>query len=157
MQKVLWFVLAFLFAGFIVIQFIQPPKNTSKNFSDHFLEKESVPPSISKLLKQSCLDCHSYNTKYNWYHKVSPVSWLVNKHVEQGKEKMNLSDWGTIDVFDKIKILEEICRETERKTMPLKSYKLIHPDAKLSKKQITELCDFTTQLSEKLLSGILEI
>ena len=124
--------------------------------SVNIFETEKVPDNIKNILTPSCLDCHSNNTNYKWYHKPAPVSWMVNQHIVKGKDELNFSDWGQFDIFDKIGTLEEICTESERKTMPLKSYTAIHRSAKLSDEQIAELCDWTEKLGEELLSSINE-
>ncbi len=156
MRKISRFILVNVVLAFIVIQFFQPLKNKSKDTSGHIFQHAQVPESIKNTLTEACLDCHSNNTRYSWYHNIAPVSWMVNKHIIEGKEHLNFSNWDKRDVFDKITVLEEICQETERHTMPLKSYRIIHPKAKLNDEQIAELCAFTTRLSEELLASAIE-
>lgn len=139
---------------FVALQFFQPEKNKSEITSDHFFKQENVPAHIQVLLSEACLDCHSNNTRYTWYHFV-PVAWMVEKHVIEGKDELNFSEWGKMDMYDKITLLEEASQEIKRESMPLKSYKIVHPKAKLSEDQITELCDWTTKLSEELLAQLM--
>ena len=141
-----------LLLGFVILQFFQPAKNKSDLRQNHIFEQEQVPTQIQNLMTEACLDCHSNNTRYLWYHNISPVSWMIKKHVDEGKDELNLSNWAVMDVFEKITKLEEMCQETERKTMPLKSYRLIHPKAKFSEEEIAALCTWTTKLSEELLA-----
>jgi len=141
-----------LIVGFVVIQFFQPEKNKSEDQSNHFFKKENVPPQIESLITNACLDCHSNQTRYVWYHKIAPVSWLVSKDIKAGKEELNFSEWGTTSVFEKITLLEEICQETERKAMPIKLYRVMHKKARLNEEQISELCAFSNRLSEELLA-----
>lgn len=155
MRKTFLFLGLTLVLGFIVLQFFQPEKNESEITSNHIFKQEQVPENIQALFTEACLDCHSNNTRYTWYHFV-PVAWMVNEHVIDGKKELNFSEWGDMDVFDKITILEEVCQETERKTMPLKSYKIIHPKAKLTEEQTSDLCEWTTKLSEELLAKAIE-
>jgi hypothetical protein len=152
MQKTLRYLVIIILLVFIGIQFFQPAKNQSEMSEKHLLRQEQVPENMQNLLKNACLDCHSNNTDYKWFHQIAPVSWMVNQHIIDGKDDLNLSEWGDMDVFDKIKNLEQICRETERHRMPLKSYSAIHKKAKLSEDQIAELCEWTTKLSEELLA-----
>jgi hypothetical protein len=74
-----------------------------------------------------------------WYDRISPVSWMISKHVIDGKKELNFSEWGTFDDYDKIGALEDIRQEVERATMPLKSYLLMHPEAKMSEEQKNNL------------------
>jgi hypothetical protein len=154
MRKLLRILLIILFAAFIAIQFFQPEKNSAEISANHILEKEKVPENIKAIFQNACLDCHSNQTKYLWYHKIAPVSWIVNKHVVDGKDELNLSDWGEMDIYDKIGTLEEICQEVEREKMPIKSYIIMHKKAKLTDEQVAELCAWTESLSLELLSAV---
>lgn len=151
MRKIVLLLGIILVLSFIVLQFFQPEKNVEESTDNHIFNQVQVPDPIKTTLAEACLDCHSNNTRYTWYHFM-PVSLMVNKHVIEGKDELNFSEWGKMDVFDKITILEEMCQETERGSMPLKSYKIIHPKAKLKEKEIAELCDWTTKLAEELLA-----
>ena len=153
MRKLIKVVVIFLFVVFVILQFFQPEKNISTDISNHIFEKEQIPENIKTMIKNACLDCHSNQTKYLWYHNISPVSLMVNKHVVDGKNELNLSDWGENDIYDKIGILEDICKEVERNKMPLKEYTLMHKDAKLSDEQIAELCVWTEKLGLELLAS----
>lgn len=154
MRKFLRIVIVFLLIVFVAAQFFQPEKNSAEISSDHILKKEQVPENIQAIFQNACLDCHSNQTNYLWYHKIAPVSWMVNKHVLEGKDELNLSDWGTMDIYDKIGILEKICQEVERKKMPLKSYTSMHKKAKLTDKQVAELCEWTEKLGLEMLAKI---
>lgn len=151
MRKIVLLLGIIIVLGIIVIQFFQPQKNQSEIEVIHIFKQEQVPENIKTILSGACLDCHSNNTNYTWYHFM-PIGLMVNKHIIEGKNELNFSDWGNMDIFEKITILEEICQETERRTMPLKSYKIIHPEAKLKDKEIAELCEWTTKLAEELLA-----
>lgn len=156
MKKVLLFVLGVVIILFIIIQFFQPQKNIGEINSNHIFNQEQLPENIKSILTSACIDCHSNQTNYLWYHHIAPVSWMVDKHVKNGKNELNFSEWGKMDVFDKIKILEEICRETERKTMPLKPYPLMHKKARLTSEQIIEICNWSETLGEEILKKAIQ-
>jgi uncharacterized membrane protein len=121
--------------AFIVIQFFQPEKNISEISQNHIFKQEQFPENVQQTLKNACMDCHSNNTNYPWYNKIAPVSWMLNKHVTEGKDELNFSEWGEMDAYDKIGVLEDMRQEVERKTMPLKAYVAIHKEAKLTDEQ----------------------
>ncbi|MDO8951467.1 MAG: heme-binding domain-containing protein [Draconibacterium sp.] len=120
---------------FIVIQFFQPEKNISEITQNHIFKQEQLPENVHQTLKNACMDCHSNNTNYPWYNKIAPVSWMLDKHVTEGKDELNFSEWGEMDAYDKIGALEDIRQEVERKTMPLKEYAALHKEAKLTDEQ----------------------
>jgi cytochrome c553 len=153
MRKIITILLVLLVAGFVIIQFFQPEKNSVAETSDHIFQKENIPDEIKTILKNACLDCHSNQTRYLWYHNIAPVSWLVDKDVKHGKEELNFSQWGQSDDFDKIGYLEEICKEVEQGKMPLKPYVAMHKKAKLTEEQVAKLCAWTEKLAEELVAA----
>jgi len=139
--------------GFIVIQFFQPKKNIETPSVNLIFNHETMPAGVQKTISNACLDCHSNNTKYLWYHKISPVSWMIHDHIVKGKKELNFSDWGKLDEYDKIIALEGIKKEVERKTMPIKPYILIHPEAKLTEEQRAEFLVWIEKRVEELVKA----
>jgi Haem-binding domain len=45
-----------------------------------------------ELARTACYDCHSNQTRWPPQSYVAPFSWLITRDVEQGREKLNLSD-----------------------------------------------------------------
>jgi hypothetical protein len=141
---------------FIVIQFFQPEKNISQDVKNHIFTQEQLPENVKEILKTSCIDCHSNNTNYLWYHNIAPVSWLVNKDVIKGKKELNFSEWGEMDDYDKIGAVEDIRQELEQKTMPIKPYIMMHWDAKLTDEEVAVLTAWIDKKGEELLKSSTE-
>lgn len=91
-----------------------------------------APVAVKAQLRTSCYDCHSNETKWPWYSKVAPFSWLVVHDVNEGRSELNFSDWGTYNTFKKRYLLKEIKETVEEGTMPVNLYTYAHPKAKLS-------------------------
>ena len=111
----------------VVIQFV-PVARTNPPVEANF----DGPAEVAEVLKSSCYDCHSNETRWPWYSRVAPASWLVAHDVEEARERMNFSLWGTYDPRRQEKLAEEIWEEVEEGEMPLRKYLLAHPDARLS-------------------------
>jgi hypothetical protein len=141
---------------FVVIQFFQPEKNISTDVKNHIFTQEQLPENVKEIIKTSCVDCHSNNTNYLWYHKIAPVSWLVNKDVVAGKKELNFSEWGEMDDYDKIGAIEDIRQEIEQKTMPIKPYIIMHPKAKLTDEEVAALSAWIDKKGEELLKSSVE-
>ncbi len=139
--------------GLVIIQFFQPEKNTATESPNHLFNQEQVPEDVAAMLKSACLDCHSNQTNYQWYHQVAPVSWFINNHIVEGKEELNLSNWGQMEILDKIAALEDMGKEIRNGKMPITSYKLMHPKAILSEQESQRLIEWTSSYSEQLLTG----
>jgi hypothetical protein len=132
MRIFLKFVLLTLVIAFIALQFFRPVKNLNTVSQNNIFNHEQIPDNVQQIFKNACFDCHSDNTNYLWYHEISPFSWLVNKHIVEGKKELNFSEWGEFDTYDKIGALEDIRQELEQKTMPIKQYVVMHREARLS-------------------------
>jgi hypothetical protein len=142
-----------LFIGFlIVIQFFRPEKNQDRTEQKYDLQQvSSVPDSLASILVSSCYDCHSNYTEYPWYSRISPVSWYLDKHIREGKEDLNLSEYGLLDKAGKIGVLSDMYDVLEAGSMPLQSYLLIHRDASLSQDEIDGLLDWADRESLRLM------
>ncbi len=136
---------------FIAIQFFQPQKNIALISDSNILEQEQVPEDIAQKLKVSCFDCHSNNTKYPWYNRVAPVSWIMDNHIKDGKAELNFSKWGELSKRKKISILGSMAEEVQLHDMPLKSYLWMHEEAKFTNEEIEQLVTWTEELSDKIL------
>ena len=125
MKKKLFYILLFI----ILIQFIPFGK-------DHSVYKTVAEPKwdgaqTRKLFFKACRDCHSFETKWPWYSNIAPISWLISNHVEEGREHLNVSNWG----HQKKNKGKEAAEEIEQGDMPLAPYILLHSEAKLSESE----------------------
>lgn len=91
-------------------------------------------PRTRELFFRSCFDCHSNQTRWPWYARVAPVSWLVIKDVEQGRAHLNVSEWNR-----RQKDAHEAADEVRMDEMPLPIYLSAHPAARLSAAEKSEL------------------
>ncbi len=96
-------------------------------------------PDTKTIAEKACYDCHSNKTNWPWYSYVAPVSWVVAKHVKDGRDEVNFSIWNEYSEKRKSKKLEELVEEMEEGKMPLSPYTITHPEAKLSEEEINKL------------------
>jgi hypothetical protein len=86
------------------------------------------------MLKTSCYDCHSYQTKMPWYGHISPISLEVKSHIKNGRAAVNFQEWGTYDEEKKQKVYKGIVK-TINFRMPMPMYLKMHEEAKLTRAQ----------------------
>ena len=79
------------------------------------------------IAQRACFDCHSNETLWPWYTNIAPASWLVQRDVEEGRSKLNFSEWGRGE--QETGEIGEIIQSGE---MPPIQYTLIHGNARLS-------------------------
>lgn len=120
------FILLFTLIAIIGIQFINVEKTNPPVTADL-----NAPPEVKTILQQSCYDCHSNETKWPWYSKIAPISWLISNHVIEGREHLNFSDWEKLYPSKQRKLKDEIWEEIEKDQMPMGNYTMLHPSAKL--------------------------
>lgn len=86
------------------------------------------------LARAACYDCHSNEVDWPVYSYVAPMSWLVRRDVEQGRDELNFSEWdrhsGEAD---------DAAEAVEDGSMPPRRYTLLHPSARLSSEEAAEL------------------
>lgn len=115
------------FVVFLLLQLKQP------NRSNPPVQSAINPPAeIATILKRSCFSCHSHETDWPWYAYVAPVSWWVVDHVHHGRGDLNFSQWPVLDFEELEHSFRDIDEQIAKGEMPLKSYLILHPSARLS-------------------------
>jgi hypothetical protein len=122
----------------IAIQFVRPAHNKSDQVLATDISKMvTIADSVQTVLKNACYDCHSNNTNYPWYSNIQPMGWLMAKHIIQGKEALNFSDFGSYSPRRQLSKLNGIANSIKDDSMPLSSYKMMHKNAQLSTNEKT--------------------
>ena len=146
--KIIVFIILIIMVG---IQFIPTIINKqSINYSKDFVTIYQVPKEISALLKTSCYDCHSNNTVYPWYSKFQPMNMFMSQHIEEGKDKLNLSEFGEYSDRRKKSKLKSMISQIKDDEMPLSSYTLLHWDASLSENDKKDILIYLDKLLSKI-------
>ena len=136
---------------FIVIQFIQPARNKNGQVIATDISKiYSLPQSVQATLKTACYDCHSNNTNYPWYTNIQPVGWMMARHIKEGKEELNLSEFGSYSERRQLSKLRSIENSIKDGSMPISSYTIIHKNARLTKEEKAQLIDWAKIIRDSL-------
>lgn len=135
-RKLVLIILAVLAAGFLFLQLVpygrahaNPPVVAEPNWDS---------PQTRELAQRACFDCHSNETVWPWYSNVAPVSWLVQRDVDEGRESLNFSEWGSSGEGEEAEELYEVILEGE---MPMSNYLVTHPEARLTDGEKAALAD----------------
>jgi hypothetical protein len=84
-------------------------------------------PQTRQLAVRACFDCHSNETVWPWYSNIAPVSWLVQNDVNEGRGRLNFSEWGRGETE-----IDEVGEVVRRGEMPPSYFVILHPDARLT-------------------------
>jgi mono/diheme cytochrome c family protein len=122
-----------LVIGFVLLQLI-PAQSISSQFA------RTNPAAVSEIawnsaeteqvVRTACYDCHSNETVWPWYAQIAPVSWLVAKDTNEGREALNFSEQTAAEINP-----DELIEEVEGGAMPPRSYLILHPAANLTDAQ----------------------
>ncbi len=104
-------------------------------------------PQTRALAVRACFDCHSNQTDWRWYTNIAPVSWLIQRDVDEGRRRLNFQDWNARrggGEGEGGRGGNEMARTVERGSMPPWYYLPIHPEAVLSATEKQQLIDGLT-------------
>lgn len=134
----------------VVIQFVRIDKtNPPVDVELDFIHVTNAPEGVAEILKSTCYDCHSNETKYPWYSNVAPVSWWLKDHVNEGRDELNFSSWDTYENKRKKHKMDEAIEMVEEGEMPLASYTITHGEAKLTEEQKQKIMDWFKYVKDR--------
>jgi len=147
-KRLTWLIIILLI---VIIQFIpnRKPEVILSNEND-LIYNNKLPESVENILRTSCYDCHSNESKYPWYSYIAPVSWLVVRDIKVGREELNFSEWESQSKMDKAKNIDKIIDEVSEGNMPMPIYTLMHSEAKLSEDARQQFADWADNYAESL-------
>ncbi|MDR3273446.1 MAG: heme-binding domain-containing protein [Flavobacteriaceae bacterium] len=144
MKKTLLVILVVL----IGIQFIRIDKtNPSINPKEDYVNIAHAPENVQTILKRSCYDCHSNEVVYPWYTNISPISWYIKDHINEGREHVNFSEFGKYNMLQIQYANTALYKAVKGVGMPLDSYTLVHKNAVLSSQDRKILLDWFKQFA----------
>jgi len=142
MKKIVYWVVGIA----IVIQVIRPDFKNPKIDEAVALNTD---PKVMSLLKTSCYDCHSSETKYPWYHNIAPMSWVMSTNINGGRSALDFSNWANIDPKVKFERLTRAKQLVSNEMMPKSEYLMLHKKAVLSDEDKKTLEKFFDSQIEK--------
>jgi hypothetical protein len=121
-----------------------PPPNPLLPAEVSISSRIEVAPDAQAILKRSCYDCHSNETRWPVYSRAWPASALMYSDVQRARATMNFSDWPSLDDPRQARqaagLLMASCAAMETGLMPRKQYLLMHPAAKISPQDAKVFC-----------------
>ncbi len=79
------------------------------------------------LVTRACYDCHSNQTTWPWYSNIAPLSWLIQRDVEEGRSRLNFTEGNQPGREG-----DNVARQVQQGRMPQWYYVLLHPTANLT-------------------------
>ena len=123
--------------AFGAIQFIRPAIANPPVTAD-----AAAPREVKQILKTSCYDCHSNETKLAWFDQIVPGYWIVARDVRRGRRRLNFSELGLLPAAQQKGVLWEAVNQIRLGAMPLRDYALLHRDAVVTPAELTVLKEY---------------
>ncbi len=136
MAKKVWWVIGSIVLGVIVIFGLIQLIPYGKSHTNPPVVKEPNwdSPQTRALAVRACFDCHSNETVWRWYSNIAPASWLIQRDVDEGRRRLNFSDWGA-----QRRERRELGESVLEGSMPPWYYLPIHPEAILTAQEKNQL------------------
>jgi hypothetical protein len=123
--------------GFGAIQFVRPsiahPPVTAEI---------QAPEPVKQILRASCYNCHSNETRLPWFDQIAPAYWLVASDVKTARAHLNFSEIGKLPPAAQKGMLYEAVNQIALGAMPLPRYVRVHPDTAITPAQLATLKDY---------------
>jgi len=125
---------AVLAVGLVAIQFVPAGRSNRLGAGD-----PEAPREVQWILRRACYDCHSTETRWPIWAYVAPVSWAVVDDVNRARRVLNFSDWAAFTPEQQKAMRQTIAWTTSEHRMPLWYYVTLHPDGRLSARDLRAL------------------
>jgi hypothetical protein len=123
--------------AFLALQFIRPELNNPPVTADL-----QVPAPVKQILKNSCYNCHSNETKLSWFDKPVPAYWIAVRDVQQARQHINFSEIGKLPTGQQRAALFEGIFQISSGAMPLPPYRRLHPGSAVTSEQLAIVKQF---------------
>lgn len=92
---------------------------------------------VKPIFQTSCMNCHSSNTNYPWYHVIPGVKQLIDYDVREAKVHLDMTnDFPFGGHGTPSEDLEAIKKAIDEKTMPPFRYRALHWSSALKPEEI---------------------
>ena len=125
MRRIIIIIAVVVVGGFLLIQLI--PYGHNHTNPPVVQEPQWDSPQTRDLAVRACFDCHSNQSVWPVYSNIAPISWLVQHDVEEGRQRLNFSEWNRPQ-----REARNAGREVQRGEMPDPKYLPLHPQARLT-------------------------
>ena len=96
------------------------------------LQGSQPPANVLASLQAKCADCHSQQTHYPLYAHIAPISWMMDRDINEGRSKFDMSAWPSMNAESRISVLTRLASVIHAGEMPPRKYVMLHPGARLS-------------------------
>jgi hypothetical protein len=140
--------------AFAAAQFgdVEDARNKAVPHERSFERVFNPPEAVMGVLRNSCFDCHSHQTRWPWYSRLPVIGAELERDVIQARLHMNFSDWERdADASEQADLIAGLCETVKMRLMPLPRYLLLHPFARVSDADARVVCEWSAKAEAALL------
>jgi hypothetical protein len=119
---------------FAVLQVVRPSIPVQPTIAE-----VQAPPEVRRILDANCYSCHSDQRRLSWFDQLVPGYWLVRHDILTARQHLNFSTLGSKPAAAQKATLYEAVNMIQLGAMPLPSFLLLHPEAKVSAADLATL------------------
>jgi hypothetical protein len=142
------FVVVFSAAQLVRPERANPPTDAQRTIQ----ARVGTTSELGAVLDRACRDCHSNRTVWPWYTGIAPVSWLMTHGVSEGRKAVNFSEWAAYRPDEQQALLAASCEDATKGKMP-GPWTLLHPEAKLSTRDVETICSAARRAESSVARG----
>jgi cbb3-type cytochrome oxidase cytochrome c subunit len=135
--RILTVLIAAVAGVFAVMQLIRPSLENPPVTAEI-----QAPEDVKAVLRGSCYNCHSNETKLAWFDEFAPPYWLVAHDVTEARRHLNFSEIAKLPAAQQRAFLFEAVNMIQLGAMPLPAYLKAHPGAAVTPEQLAVLRNY---------------
>ena len=111
-------------------------------------EDVDAPAEVKSILRSSCYDCHSNETRWPAYAYVAPVSWVIAFDVHEARDQLNFSQWDRYSENAREYVKHHAVNIVTAGEMPPRRYLILHSDAEVTPSELSILEEWASPKTE---------
>jgi len=143
--------IALFVVSLTALSFVHPfgnPRVEPAKGLDTLLQGAKMSSNTKRVLVTKCADCHSNETRWPFYARLAPGSWLIERDIVEARRKMNLSVWDQMPADAQTVLAEQILHEAKTEAMPPLQYRLLHWKSELTASDVAALSMIETGMQQ---------
>lgn len=146
-----WMAVAMTVAAAVGLGYVHPfgnPRAEPAKGLNRLLDGAKMPADAKRVLVTKCADCHSNETRWPFYSRIAPGSWLMEWDIVEARRKLDLSRWLEMPAETQEVWTAKILSQAKSGGMPPLQYRFLHWGARLSTVDIQTLSMLSNRASE---------
>lgn len=108
-----------------------------------------APQQVRQIVDKDCYSCHSDERRLSWFDQIVPGYWLVRHDILTARDHLNFFTLGSKPAAAQRASLYEAVNMIQLGAMPLPSFVMLHPEAKVTSEELAALKTYLSPWSSR--------